>query len=344
MLRRWISPIVIAWALGGLLVSQSDGQDFSEQRPARADGIVEVLNVSGSVSVIGWDRPFVSVEGTVGEGTEQVAFTGDEYRTTIEVVLEEGVTHPGPTRLTVRIPADSRVEVGTVHADVTIEDVAGEVFLNTVDGNVRVSGRPREVEAKSLKGDIHLAVTGTRAKLSSAAGQATLIDMTGEADVSTVSGNVIVEGGLFERGQFRTVSGDLAFFAGLRRGGAFDFSSHSGSITLRLPVSVPADFMVSSHEGRIVNELAAVASPVGAPAARERMVTSGPRRGRGRKGRAGGGIDRNLIRTKSDRTRMAFSTGSDADSSSGDRAAGALSERTRVVVYSFSGDVALKRK
>lgn len=336
MSRRWIGPIVTAWALVSLLGTVADGQEFSEQRPARDDGIVEVLNVSGSVEVTGWDRPFVSVAATLGEGTREVSLSGDEYTTTIEVVLGEGVTHPGPTRLSVHVPSGSRVEVGTVHADVVIGDVAGAVFLNTVDGHVQVSGGPREVEAKSLKGDVDLAVTGTRVKVRSASGRATLTGMTGEADVSTVSGNVVVEGGHFERGRFKTVSGDLVFSAGLRRGGAFDFSSHSGSITLRLPVSMPADYLVSSREGRVVNDLAV--------SARKRIAPAGPRRGPGRRGRAHGGVDRDLIRTKPGETRVSFSTGGDSDSSRDNTTTGALSERARVVVTNFSGDVALRRK
>ena len=130
--------------------------------------------MAGSVQVFGWDRPLVSVVGTMGDGTQQVSLSGDDYRTSIEVVLEEGIVRPGPTHLEVYVPEGSRVEAGTVLADVTVSDVTGAVYLNTVSGRARVSGRPREVEVKSLKGDVELSVAATRMKVNSAAGKTTL--------------------------------------------------------------------------------------------------------------------------------------------------------------------------
>ena len=223
-----------------------------------------------------------------------------------------------------------------MNADVTVSSVTGAVFVYTVHGRTQVTGQPREVEAKSLKGDIDLSVSGSRVKLNTAAGKATLTDVTGEADVSTVSGSVTVAGGRYGRGRFSTVSGDLEFAAGLGLGGAFEFTSHSGAITLRLSESIPADFVVSTRAGRLTNGLR--------PGDRRRRTPAEVRPGRGGRGPRRRAVDRVPSRVQPEVKRLSFSTHQEADSASiGEQAAG-LSKRTRVVVSSFSGNVSLERK
>ena len=55
------------------------GNQINITRTADPKGQVEVDNVSGSVEVIGWDRPEIDVSGTIGERVERVDLnvTGD---------------------------------------------------------------------------------------------------------------------------------------------------------------------------------------------------------------------------------------------------------------------------
>ena len=246
-------------AVAGLILASALGEaigegTINERRPARSDGIVEVLNANGSVLIVGWDRDEVEVRATLGEGAERLAFTSDENRTTVEVVVSEEDREIGNSHVRVRVPVQSQVEAGTVNADIHVVRVGGLVFLQSVTGDIRVKDGPREVDAKTLKGEVEISVSGARVKASSAGGRVTLRETTGEADVSTVSGNVVVEGGSYERGRFKTVSGDLRFGAGLDPNGVFEFASHGGSIELSLSETISADFLLSTHSGEIEND------------------------------------------------------------------------------------------
>ena len=310
-------------AIVGLIFATAAGEaigqgTINERRPARKDGIVEVLNANGSVLIVGWNRDEVEVRATLGEGAERLAFTSDENRTTVEVVVLETDREIGNSHVRVRVPAQSQVEAGTVNADIRVVRVGGLVYLQSVTGDIRVKDGVREVDARTLKGEVEISVSGARVKASSAGGRVTLRETTGEADVSTVSGNIVVEGGSYERGRFKTVSGDLRFGGGLDPNGVFEFASHGGNIELNLSETISADFLLSTHSGEIENDF---------------RVKRGP----GRRPRD--------VRGK----RLTFSTTKGtAEAAQTDLEPGSLlppaADRARVVARSFSGNVKVTKK
>ncbi|MFJ6212970.1 DUF4097 family beta strand repeat-containing protein [Streptomyces sp. NPDC092296] len=116
--------------------------------------------------------------------------------------------------VSVAVPADARVEVGTVTADavvsgidgrVTVRSVGGDIALVRVAGPVEVNSLSGGVDAQTVSGDLRVhtvsgdltVVEGTAAKLSanSVTGSMTVdLDGRGPADVrlTTVSGEVAV--------------------------------------------------------------------------------------------------------------------------------------------------------
>jgi hypothetical protein len=318
-MMRTIQLIAIAGLILASTVGEAVGEGtINERKPARRDGIVEVLNANGTVLIVGWDRDEVEVRASLGEGAERLAFSSDENRTTVEVVTPDADQEIGNSHVRVRVPKESQVEAGTVNADIHVVRVQGLVFLQSVTGDIRVKDGPREVDAKSLRGEVEISVSRARVKASSAGGRVTLRETTGEADVSTVSGNVVVEGGTYERGRFKTISGDLRFGGGLEANGVFEFTSHGGTIDLILPEAISADILLSTHSGEIENEF---------------EVKRGPgRRPRGMQGK-----------------RLAFSTtkGTAVAGGAGLEPGSLLlpaPDRARVVARSFSGNVKVTKK
>ena len=52
------------------------------------DGRVLVSNISGSVTVSGWDRPEVEVTGKLSDGVDRLLFEADGSDVIIEVMIE----------------------------------------------------------------------------------------------------------------------------------------------------------------------------------------------------------------------------------------------------------------
>ena len=316
-----LAGMVLTFAAGGALAQEK----VDEKRPASEDGVVEIHNRNGSIEVVGWSRREVAVTGTLGSGAEGLEFSVDSHRTTVRVMVPKDAKDVGASHLKVQVPEDSQVEVETVGSDIEVGKVVGVLYLQSVGGGILVKDRPWEVNAKSVGGRIEISVAGSRVKAESVGGQVTLNGTTGEADVSTVSGEILVKGGRFERGRFKTVSGDVRFDGGVARNGVFDFSSHSGSIEMLLPGYINADFRITTFSGEIENAFGPVAY---------------------------------LTEKHTGRKRLAFSTGPEAAPADpvrriarpgnplkySIRSERAHTGRARITMDSFSGTVKLKKK
>ena len=79
-----------------------------QSRPASADGLVDIENMSGSVKVVGWDKNEVAVRGTLGRRAEGLDFSGSGSRTRIEVETQ-GSPHGVSSDLEISVPARSRL-------------------------------------------------------------------------------------------------------------------------------------------------------------------------------------------------------------------------------------------
>lgn len=218
---RKTNTIAIALLLLALAAAPAKaGQEIDETRPAAPDGTVKIENISGTVTVRGWDRNEVHVTGRLGNGVERLDFEGSDRRTDIRVVVPRHGRNVGSSDLVIDVPARSLVDVEAVSADVTVERVSGEIRVEAVSGDVDVSGSAREVDLHSVSGDIEARLDGT-----------------------------------LDRAELETVSGDIRFTATPAPRAKIGAESVSGDVELRLPAGIAADIEVSTFSGDIRNGL-----------------------------------------------------------------------------------------
>ena len=229
-------------------------QRVDERRPASPNGTVEVSNVSGSVSVTGWDRAEVAVTGTLGKGTERLELSGSGDRTRVKVVLPHFAGHVDGSEIDVKVPAGSSVDVETVSADTKVDGVRGSVRARSVSGGIRVAGNPREFDAKTVSGDVEVAAETAPGRAASVSGAVTLRGVGGDVEAKSVSGNLNVRGGETSRVELETTSGAVRFSAALAKDARLDVKSVSGTVELELPASTAADFDITTFSGDITNE------------------------------------------------------------------------------------------
>ncbi len=220
-------------------------QRLDQRRPARADGTVEINNMNGSIRVIGWDKNEVAVTGTLGEGEWRLELSGDSLRTVVQVVVPKNAHGVKEPDLEVHVPANSRVKVKTIFADIEVSKVTGALDLDSIRGKIRASDSPREVEVYSVHGNIDLFVSSPKVRVRTVSASLTLQEAQGDVEVSTVNGKIQVRGGL-ERGRFSTINGEIQFDGDLKPDGVFQFDTVNGNVDLLLPASVRADFQISA--------------------------------------------------------------------------------------------------
>jgi DUF4097 and DUF4098 domain-containing protein YvlB len=230
-------------------------QEIDRRAPAGAQGEVEVDNVSGTVSVSGWDRNEVHVSGTLGDGVERLDFESSGNRTVIKVVMKNRGRHHDDTELSIRVPRGSLLNVNTVSAELSVVGVTGEQRLQTVSGDISTSISKADAEISTVSGSVSLRGDGSPTNLSvtTVSGDARLMKVGGDVRANSVSGSVEVSMNEIKRARAQTTSGDLALSGKLAADARVDAESISGELNLDLLGTPNAYFDIESFSGEIEN-------------------------------------------------------------------------------------------
>jgi DUF4097 and DUF4098 domain-containing protein YvlB len=237
--------------LGGTAASAND-QIFDRQVPAQPRGVVEISNVSGNIEVSGWDRTEVSVHAELAGGVEGVAVSSEGGHTRIKVRQPAFFGHGG-TRLQVKIPKDSELNVSAVSADVSTSGVLGVQRLSTVAGNVTAEIAGADVELKTVSGSVRVKGRGQPARLraSTVSGDVHLEHAGGDIEAGTVNGALIASLDGARSVRAHTTSGGLRLEGTLAHGATLEAGSISGTLTVRTGADGGFAYEVSSFSGDI---------------------------------------------------------------------------------------------
>jgi len=253
--ERMIMKRLTAIVLGALLATPVVAEEVDETLDAASDGHVHVSNISGSVTVNGWSRSQVEVTGELGRDVEELIFNRDGDKITIKVKVPRNRSRGIESDLRIQIPQGSSIDVGTVSADIDVEDVRGEQSLSTVSGDISTEGGESDVSAQAVSGDVDVNGQSKEAETSATtvSGDVTLFRVAGKVAAESVSGDVIVDEGSFDRVELSTVNGEILFQAELRKDGRLDAETVNGSVDLDLADDVTGRFEVSTFNGDIDN-------------------------------------------------------------------------------------------
>jgi DUF4097 and DUF4098 domain-containing protein YvlB len=141
-------------------------------------------------------------------------------------------------RVRVTVPHDSRLDVGTVSADVRADGRYASADVKTVSADVVIEDVAGDAKLKSVSGNVQLGRAGGRVAANTVSGDVELGEAASGADVKTVSGNQSIDSLTEGQARLNSVSGDIR--VGIRRGSGvwFDVKSASGKTVSELE---PAD-------------------------------------------------------------------------------------------------------
>jgi Toastrack DUF4097 len=246
-------------AIAALLCAPLVLADEEIDRVLAADpkGDVDISNVAGSVNVTGWGRNEVRVTGSLGEGVERLDFTSEGKRTQIKVVLKKS-THwgeDGGTELSIRVPSGSRLDINTVSAEIAVHSVTGAQRLQAVSGEVSTEVAAEEAEVKTVSGDVILRGESKPSvlNLTTVSGNAQASRIAGEIIATTVSGDLNLSADTITRARLRTTSGNLSLRGALVGGARVDSETISGDLSFMFKSPINAEFDVETFSGDIEN-------------------------------------------------------------------------------------------
>lgn len=228
-------------------------RSIEQHQSADPAGTVEIINVAGSVDVIGWDKSEVAVTGQVGERVERVDITGADKHVTVRVVLPIGGhwNGDGAAELTIHVPKQSTLSVSLVSADLKIGGVSGPEQVHTVSGKV-ISDGGGGARVNTISGDVELSVPpGTPAEVSTVSGHIAVRGAEGEVSIKSVSGDGQLTLGTVSKFHLESVSGDFVINARLASGAQFEASAVSGDLESNFAGASGATYQLSSLSGEI---------------------------------------------------------------------------------------------
>ena len=245
-------PIAVLMAAG---MQPAAAERFNKTLPADARGEVEIVNVSGTVEVDGWDRAEVQVEAGLGSGVERLEFERDGQRTRIKVILPKGRASSGSSDLRVKIPRNSSLSINTVSADQRINGVRGGQRLQAVSGDIETDAGPGELEAKTVSGDIRARGKDGKGpvRATSVSGDIRLDDIGTEVDLNTVTGDMTVRMDRLDRARIKTTNGEMLLDTALGKEARIDAEAINGDLHFTLRGTVNAEFDIETFNGDIDN-------------------------------------------------------------------------------------------
>lgn len=227
----------------------------NERRAGSADGTVEIANIAGSIEVRGTSGSEIVIEGTLHPDIERLDITQNGRTTRIEVIYPQrrGSNH-GKADLVISVPAGNRITTETVSASQRVSGITGELRLESVSGELAVTGKPERAELASVSGNIEADLETSRVRAETVSGGSTLRGRVRDAEVTTVSGSSEVRIDGAERVTIEAVSGTVRWQGTLAARGVLRAESFSGTVDVTLGTG-NATVNASSFSGSIDNGL-----------------------------------------------------------------------------------------
>jgi DUF4097 and DUF4098 domain-containing protein YvlB len=247
--------VIALFAMCLLVVAPAAAQTkVDEAHPLAADGVVEISNIAGSVTVIGTGAGEVEITGVLGANVSKLQVSGTERHLEIEVKPKEGTHRGHDAELTIRMPSGATLDLETVSAKVAVDGLSGEVEIETVSGAVTIEGRPSVLEVESVSGDTVVAFAPPETEIESVSGRIEVRDGRGTLEAANVSGAIEVLGGAFDEASLESVSGSIIWRADFSGRGSFEMETMSGDLEVVVDPGASADFDVSTFSGRITSD------------------------------------------------------------------------------------------
>ncbi|HUR92703.1 MAG TPA: hypothetical protein VMY38_08535 [Gemmatimonadaceae bacterium] len=251
-MRIRLAPALLILALPHVAEAQTR---VSRSLPLNPDGGVRIHALVGTVTVRGWDRDSVTIRGSLGAGNRLHAGGG---RAGVKMFVEsENDLSPAASTLEIMVPARAKLWIKTATADVRVAGVTGSIDVYVISGAIDITGRAADINAEAIDGTILIRGTPGWLRAKSASGAVSFWGTSRDVTLSTVSGRIVVDGdanprGVFERGRFESVTGDISFRGGIERGADLRFDTHAGAVDVTLPQR-GADLEVTTISGTIQN-------------------------------------------------------------------------------------------
>ncbi len=231
--------------LAGVLLMTAPAQQKDTTFAVDPHGRLQIEDLRGDLQINTWDRPQARVE-TEPDNAERLRI--DAGSSTVRVGFDRFRGNQGGD-LHITIPATMAVRVAGNQGDVQIRGVQGEVSVEVISGDIELTGGRGMVSAHTVQGDIEVQDAQGRLDLATTSGDLQASGLAGDLIAKTVSGDIQLRRVDVSSADVSTVSGDLVYDGSVRERGEYSLKAHSGDVTLAAPQPMNATITVSTFNG-----------------------------------------------------------------------------------------------
>lgn len=181
-------------------------QDFSESMPTEAETGIDISHSHGNISVKGWDRDEVKIEGkkiVKAKDEETARMYAEQVKVEIKSEGDKIVVktiRPKPeeswkirqTTINYELYAPERLNVAleSIHGDVLVENFTGKLDLGSRHGKLQIAQIGKDASVKHEHGDVNISHVGGNAWVSKRHGDISIESVGGELRLDHQHGNV----------------------------------------------------------------------------------------------------------------------------------------------------------
>ena len=210
-------------------------------------GVVDLSMDFGTITVTGASGNEVRVRASADEGN--VRLRASPTLATLRASSNRGLARG--VRYDVSVPAGVRVLMNATSGNITATGVKGDIEVENVHGEIRLTDIAGLVKVETVSGNVTASRLAGGARIEATSSHVTIADADGDITVDNTSGGTTLTGIRSSAVRAESVSGTVRFQGVIERSGRYDFSSHSGPITLTLPPNAGALLSLSTYSGSI---------------------------------------------------------------------------------------------
>lgn len=220
-----------------LITAEAYGADFQKEYQVSANGRISISNVSGDVTVTGYDGNSIRVTAEMSSSLQaQIEESSTTDSLQIKVKYNSNCSSDCSVNFKVQVPksiAYNYEGIASVSGDITIKGATGRLKASSASGDILVESFNGDVKASSASGDLRLEDIQGSVKANSASGDvvASIESSNTSIECHSASGDVHVK-----------VNGDL--------NGDVEMSTLSGSIKTDFPITIETKEYGPGRSGR----------------------------------------------------------------------------------------------
>ena len=241
-----ITTVVIALASGSTAAQQRSqrGPDTDITENVTRGARLAIDNFAGEVIIRFWDRDQVKITARHSTRTKVAV----RNTATALAIAAQGSSGVPSVDYEITAPAWMPVRIEGTYNFVSVEGAQGEVTASTVRGDILVKGGTGLVRAKSIEGVVTIDGAKGRIQAESVNEGIRISGSSGEIVATTTNGDITLTNVEAKSVEVETVNGDVVF-DGTLAGGRYRIATHNGDITVSVPESSSATFLVRTYNG-----------------------------------------------------------------------------------------------